>query len=472
MTLVNHRVHAPSPVLTLSERLANAAVSCVAYLGQFFVPVNLSVFYSYPATGWPAWQVAAAMLLLLAITAAAVVCAPIESLLLCRLVLVRGNVAPRCPDHSLRAHARADRYTYLPQIGLTIALVWGAMRLVAAWPARRSILAVSSALVLSILLVCAMAANRLLANRRSAVEACLGLRSEKCHGPRPTGPGLEGTGSRRRPGHNADRHSALAKGDRDFYFGTRARACSLLASLASHEGNLPEARTWLEQAVNICPDFTLGHTQLGQLLVGQREFDEAESHFRRCIQLEPANPHAYCNLAMALAKAGQLDEAIAACRQATKIDPDLGVAEWDLAVYLAQSGRRDEAIAHLRRLIQLEPDNPRPYYRLANLLRAQGKRSEAVEFDQRGNQAGVRLAKAKNRRGTELVGEGKLDEAIAQFRAAIEADPGNAQAHCNLADALAQQGKTAEAADQYRQALEIAPDFAPARRGLEKLKGR
>ena len=70
------------------------------------------------------------------------------------------------------------------------------------------------------------------------------------------------------------------------------------------------------------------------------------------------------------------------------------------------------------------------------------------------------------------MGEGKLDEAISQFRAAIEADANNTQARCNLADALAQQGKTAQAADQYRQALQIAPDFAPARRGLEKLQGR
>ena len=84
--LTHNPVYCP---LTLAERVGNAVVSCVAYLGQLFVPIGLSIFYSFPEAGRPAWQVAAAVVLLLAITAGGGDWPPIVSLFLRRLVLVR-----------------------------------------------------------------------------------------------------------------------------------------------------------------------------------------------------------------------------------------------------------------------------------------------------------------------------------------------------------------------------------------------
>ena len=367
MTLSAHRVKAPYPVLTFSERLANAAVSYVAYLGQLIVPADLSIFYSYPQTGWPAWQVAAAVVLLSAITVAAVVYRRSYPYFFVGWFWYVGMLLPVVQIIPFAAHARADRYTYLAQIGLTIALVWGAMGLTATWPARRWILSVGSALVLGSLTSCAWWQAGYWQND-AGCGSMPWPATRKTSWPITCWPWPGRKRSRRRRGAMPTGARA-GQGRPRFLLRHASAGLRLLASLASHEGNIPEAQTWLQQAINIYPDYTHGHTQLGQLLVAQREFDEAEFHFRRCIQLEPTNAHAYCNLAAALAKAGQLDEAIDACRQATEVDPELGVAEWNLATYLAQRGRRDEAIAHLRRLIQIEPDNPRPYYRLANLLR-------------------------------------------------------------------------------------------------------
>ena len=116
----------------MPERLANAAVSCVAYLGQLFVPIGLSVFYSHPEAGWPAWQVAAAVALLLAITAAAVISRRSYPYFFVGWFWYVGMLVPVLGLTHVGTHARADRYTYLSQIGLYIALVWGAMRLAAA----------------------------------------------------------------------------------------------------------------------------------------------------------------------------------------------------------------------------------------------------------------------------------------------------------------------------------------------------
>ena len=152
VTMLTHNPwHAP---LTLSERLANAAVSCVAYLGQLFVPVGLSVFYSHPEAGRPAWQVAAAVALLLAITAAAVIGRRSYPYFFVGWFWYVGMLVPVLGLTYVGAESRADRYTYLSQIGLYIALVWGAMRLGASWPARRWVFGIGSALMLAALMAC------------------------------------------------------------------------------------------------------------------------------------------------------------------------------------------------------------------------------------------------------------------------------------------------------------------------------
>ena len=140
--------------LALSERFANAAVSCVAYLGQLFVPVGLSIFYSHPEGGRPAWQVTAAVVVLGAITTGAMVGRRSYPYVFVGWFWYVGMLVPVLGLTMVGSHARADRYTYLSQIGLYIALVWSAMRLGASWPARRWVFGCGSALVLAALMAC------------------------------------------------------------------------------------------------------------------------------------------------------------------------------------------------------------------------------------------------------------------------------------------------------------------------------
>ncbi len=164
VTLLTHTTR-PSSVSTLTERLANAAVSCVAYLGQLFVPVGLSPFYSHPEAGRPAWQVASRTILLLAITAAAVIGRRRYPYFFVGWFWYVGMLIPVLGLTFVGPHARADRYTYLSQIGLDIALVWGAMRLGASWPARCWLVGTGSALHSGRLDGVHLATNRLLARR-------------------------------------------------------------------------------------------------------------------------------------------------------------------------------------------------------------------------------------------------------------------------------------------------------------------
>ncbi len=120
--------HADSSGLTLPPwgvRFANAAVSLATYTGQFFWPAGLAIFYPYPAAGFADWKLAAAVLALLVVTAAAIRWRREEPYLAVGWFWFLGMLAPVLGLVYVSDHAMADRYTYLPSIGLSIAVVWG-----------------------------------------------------------------------------------------------------------------------------------------------------------------------------------------------------------------------------------------------------------------------------------------------------------------------------------------------------------
>ena len=291
VAISSHRLRAPNPVLTVAERFANAVVSYVAYLGQLLVAVDLSIFYSYPAVGWPAWQVAAAIVLLLAITAAAVITRRSYPYFFVGWFWYVGMLLPVVQIIPFGAHARADRYTYLAQIGLTIALVWGAMRLTAAWPARRWILPIGSAAILAGLVVCAFRQAGVWRGPVTLWQQALACDPESVMAHYQLGLALtdvDPTASKAEFLHVL----TLPSGDRDFYFGSRFHACVQLGYQAAHHGNVPEGQAWLERAVAIYADDPRPHVVLGRLLVDQGKFSEAAAHFQKWVELEPNSPNA------------------------------------------------------------------------------------------------------------------------------------------------------------------------------------
>ena len=124
-------------ILPLSSRAANALVSSVAYLRQFFWPVELAAYHPHAQNGLPTWQVVGAALLLAGITAGVVACWRCCPWLSVGWFWYLGMLVPVIGLVQVGQQAMADRYTYLPQIGLAIALAWQAKRALASWPYRR-----------------------------------------------------------------------------------------------------------------------------------------------------------------------------------------------------------------------------------------------------------------------------------------------------------------------------------------------
>ena len=131
----------------LQTRLANAIVSDAAYLGQMFWPVDLAVFYPYPLAGRPAWQVIVSLVVLVAITLAVVLGRRKWPYLFAGWLWNVGTLVPVIGIIQVGSQARADRYTYLPQIGLYIGLAWAAAALAGSRPRRHAICSIAAGAV-------------------------------------------------------------------------------------------------------------------------------------------------------------------------------------------------------------------------------------------------------------------------------------------------------------------------------------
>jgi len=141
--------------LPLASRVSNALASSVAYLAEAFWPMNLAVFYPYPLGALPAWKSAAALCLLLAVTATVLVYWRRSPYLLVGWFWYLGMLVPVIGLVQIGLHAMADRYMYLPQIGLWIAVGWGAQRAIRSWPHRAWVCGAAASLAIVALMACA-----------------------------------------------------------------------------------------------------------------------------------------------------------------------------------------------------------------------------------------------------------------------------------------------------------------------------
>jgi tetratricopeptide (TPR) repeat protein len=411
--------------LPLSARLANAVVSSVIYLRQMFWPSGLAVPYPFPPNGWPFWEIALAAVLLASITAVAVACHKKYPFLLVgwlwylvMLIPVAGIV----PISLWAGHA--DRYTYLPEIGLAIAGTWAAADLAARWKHRQAALGAFMALALGVLMGCAA--------RQSSYwrdSETLWTRSI-----------------------SADPSNAVAY-------------CNLGSAL-SHKGETEQSLRQYQMALRINPRYGIAHCNLGNALARLGKIDQAIAEYRQALEINPDYAEARYNLGNALVSTGKIEEAFTQFHQALAAWPDYPQARFSLGAALAKTGQDKEAIAEYRKALELWPDYPEARFNLGFTLAKLGQWDEAMEQYRKALEIDPRYTAARYNLGRALARQGALEEAALEFRAVLEIDPNDAEAQSNLGLALAKLGRLPAAIARYHKALEIKPGYAEARGNL------
>ncbi len=315
------------------DRIANAAISYWTYLAKAVWPVNLAAFYPFGSPSLAIAVLAAGGLV--AVSALVFIKRRSVPFVFVGWFWYVGTLVPVIGLVQVGNQAMADRYTYVPLIGIFVAIAWGLPELLRRWQTPRLILPVATAIVVAVLVPVA----------RAQVATW----------------------------HDSEtlwKHAVAATEDNYFAHGALGAA---LEARQDHDG----AEREFEAALRLKPDLADVHNDLGSQLAARGRLDAALPHFRQAVALDPRFAEARHNLGMALWQTAAVPEAITQFSEALRINPDLPRTHTALGRILAANGRIADALPHFLAAARLAPDALEMQYNAALALATVGRKDEA-----------------------------------------------------------------------------------------------
>lgn len=354
----------------LLARLANAAIAYTRYLGLAIWPVDLAILYPMPRA-WPAWQVAGALGLLAGVSWFVVRRLAHEPWLAVGWFWFLGTLVPVIGFVQVGNQSMADRYTYVPLVGVFVALVGALHAWHSARPERANVLGIVAILALGL---CAFATHRQLPHWRDGIavfEQAVRVTRDNYIALTNLGNNLANTGQQQR---------AIAL----YHESLRIRPDSaethynLAASLAD-AGQLPNVEKHYREALRLQPGHARAHNNLANLLSDSGRVPEALRHYEESLRLRPDNLEARFNYGITLADLRKPAEALAQFEAAVKQRPNFTRARLQLISLLAASGKASEAIAHNTELLRHDPNSPEGHANAGSFASARGDWAVAVQ---------------------------------------------------------------------------------------------
>lgn len=357
-----------SETLSLSVRLDNALVSYVRYLGMTFCPVNLCIMYPHPGH-WPDGEVAAAGIALAVLSALALWQWRARPYLPVGWFWFLGTLVPAIGIIQVGRQALADRYTYLPSIGLWLAVVWGVNALTEKWRDRQVRL---RNLVALIIVACMVLTIHQITFWRNTTT--LFARARQAVGPNWIASGIL-AGELEKNGKNDE---AVAMYQEALQLNPhRTELRCQLASLLLRQQRTGEALQQFETAVAMDPGDVDAHYKLGGLYQNLGRLDEAIDQFNQTIQLEPNFADAYSDLGNCYGMKDRTDDALRCFEQAVKLKPASAENHVELGVGFAHAARWDDAIDQFQQAVQLDPSDAQAQTYLDSARRDKAKAENA-----------------------------------------------------------------------------------------------
>ncbi|HSQ31261.1 MAG TPA: tetratricopeptide repeat protein [Gemmatimonadaceae bacterium] len=318
-------------------RLANGVVSYAEYFLKLAWPVNLVAMYPARRTLPEIGPLAGALAVLLTVTILAIRLARQRPYLIVGWLWFIGTLVPVIGIVQVGAQSIADRYSYIPSVGLFIILAWGASDLVARWPRVRFAVATAAVIVIA---ACTAATIRQVQYWRSS--------------------------------HALWEHAVAAT--RDNYF-----AHASFGYVLWKEGHADEAIPHLDESLRLRPDFVEAHNNLGVVLAGRGDLRGALSQFSEALRIEPAYKAARDNFAATNSRLTAPDTSLARYVEAVRARPNDLAARNELGAALAAQGRVDEAIEQFNEAIRIDPNQPDVHFNLGAMLDRKGRTADAVD---------------------------------------------------------------------------------------------
>ncbi len=328
-------------------RLENAFVAYTSYLGKTLWPAKLALPYANPGH-WSWLEVAGSALAVVGACVVFIWLGRRRPYLLVGWYWFWGTLIPVISLTKGLTPFMADRFTYVPSIGLLILTVWGVWELTRGW--RHQVMALSVAGGVAIVLCLALTRQQLehWQDSETLFRHALEVTENNPIAHDNLGLALIEKGQT----DQAIRHFQEAIRLKPDY----APAHCNLATALAEKGQIDEAIRQYQEAIRLKPDLADAHSNLGVVLVRKGQIDEAIRQYQEAVRFKPDYALTHSNLATALAEKGQIDEAIRQYQEAIRLKPDYALAHSNLGSVLVRKGQIDEAIRQYREAIRLKPD--------------------------------------------------------------------------------------------------------------------
>jgi Flp pilus assembly protein TadD len=317
-------------------RIGNAAMAYTGYLGKLFWPVNLTVFYPHPGHP-PLWKFVAAIVVLAAISGAVLVAARRHPYGLVGWLWYLGTLVPVIGFIQVGNQSMADRYTYLPLIGIFIALVWTCSELASLRPYAGRLVATAGAAAIVALATIASAQAKHWRNSETLMLHAVAVSDQRWLA-----------------------HNSLG--------------CVYLKS-----NRLEKAQEHYLAALTLKPDYFAALNNMGITLYEQGKYDDAISYYDKALASEPERPDVLANVAAAYSRSSRNDEAIIHYRLLLELSPENDWAHHDIANVFTSKGDTARALIHFREATRISPDFAEAHNGLGECLNELGHYDEAIQ---------------------------------------------------------------------------------------------
>ncbi len=507
--------------LSFVSRVENAVVSYARYLGKALWPTNLATPYPHPGD-WPNLLTVGSVLLLVVISAVAWVSRRRWPFLLGGWLWFLGMLVPVIGIVQVGAQSMADRYTYLPFIGIFFALVWTSHAVLMRsaeqlpefgrpsanltrpdatqtsctfWqnPLIPAVLAAGILCTLGLMTwrqipvwrnsetlfrhAISVTENNWIAyynlgwhlDRQGKLDEALGY-YRKAAEIEPNFPNSwNNTGcalAALKRYEDAIPYFEKALALRPYSIEVALNLANALREAGRNEGAMQLYQNVLENM----PENRTALNALGALLLSKGDLQRAIPYLQKSLALDASQPSTHYTLANALTKSRRLPEALDHYQQASSGLPEEASVRNDYALCLARLGRMNEAVQILREALSKHPRNATIRVTLGRMLANQQRFDQAISLFDEALAIAPDNADAHASLGPLLAMRGETELAIGHLKKAITQRPEDHVAHFNLGRALASEGKTSEAADHFKQVLKLKPDYMPAQNELENLE--
>jgi protein O-mannosyl-transferase len=443
----------------LSFRIENALWAYERYIAKIFWPTNLAVVYPFPNYSLIVPAIVAALLLIIC-SVAFISLSQRLPYLFTGWFWFLGTLVPVIGIVQVGSASMADRYSYLPSIGLFILVTWGLSDFFQSPGGKKFVAAAGIAALAG----CFVLTDIQITYWRSSITLfrhALDVTMDNYVADACSGQALDAAGDDKdalgycREAVKLDPDYAPGQ----FFLGTvlwklgdtkDAFDCLNTAALVAphdsgfqynlgkfllEQGFPDKAAVQFNVALKDNPDFAEAHNALGKTLLKQGKTKEAADELTRSVELEPGNAQFHYDLGTVLLADSQPARAADEFSEAARLQPDFALAEENLAVALAAQGKLGEAIVQFSKVVELEPTNAEAYFNLG-------------------------LAYLNNHQPA---------EAAAQFTDELRLTPNETKAYYRLAQAEAQQDKLSDTVANYREALRLTPDFPEAKKELDEI---